>query len=117
MRLAMSAAVLVGCAACARMDAPPPGWTERDSAGVLIVENTTAAWTEETKWTVDPSPLLDIGRAEGDAPYLLHDLRPVIRTRDGRIVVPSSALGEIRIFDPAVVADGYPLRQRGSPVD
>jgi hypothetical protein len=80
-----------------------PGGTERDSAGIRIVEDTAPAWTDETAWRVNDEPTLDIGRAEGEPSYLLRRIRQSLRLRDGRIAVTSLRSNDIRIFDPAAV--------------
>jgi hypothetical protein len=80
---------------------PSAGFTERDSLGIIIVDNKAPRWTEKTRWRLDEAPLVDIGRADGEAPYLLDRVRQALRLRDGRIAVLSYGLNEIRIFDPA----------------
>ena len=72
----------------------------RDSAGVIIVENERPAPGSTFGWRVADMPSLSIGREEGDDPYLLYGVEDATRLGDGRIVIASSASGEIRVFAP-----------------
>jgi hypothetical protein len=105
MRRALSCA-LVGSAllvaACGA--APQPRASEpavRDSAGIVIVENDAAM--AESGWHVSAEPLLQIGVAQGNAPYEFDDIEAVWRLADGRIVVADGGSRQIRFFDAAGV--------------
>lgn len=75
----------------------------RDSAGIHIVENVGAAWTEDTRWRLSAEPVLRIGASEAEPEYQLYGVRGVSRLADGRIVLPNAGTQEIRWYD----ADGF----------
>ncbi len=57
-----SIGILVLFSACASEDAGPPiTVTERDSAGIAIVENRIDTAGARTEWEIDPTPTLTIG--------------------------------------------------------
>lgn len=87
---------LVGLLACDG-GSPPGDGAVRDSADLHIVEH--AAGGGEVIWTVGPEPLVDIGRAEGETPYLLQDVPDATRLVDGGFAVLDRAAGEVRVFD------------------
>jgi len=99
--LAIATAAAYGCAA----DAPPSPPTRpaevRDSAGVAWIRNFDPLWTDATAWRVDPEAVLRIGAADGEAPYLLTNIRGATRLSDGRIVVVDGATFELRAFTSA----------------
>ena len=88
------------------------GAVERDSAGVTIVESQVAAWGTGDAWTVDPTPILDIGTLSGDPDYQLFRVSGVARLSDGSIAV---ATGDpmVRLYDP----DGVFVRSVGRDGD
>lgn len=49
-------------------------------------------------WTIRSDPLLQIGVADGDEPYLLHNVQDVAMFSDGRIAVANGGSQEIRIY-------------------
>jgi hypothetical protein len=71
--------------------------TVRDSAGIVIVTNGSAA--TESGWHVSAEPLLQIGVAEGNTPFEFDDIAAVVRLPDGRIVVADGGSRQIRFFD------------------
>jgi hypothetical protein len=81
----------------------------RDSAGVTIVENPGDLWSFTERWTLSVEPLLSIGMAEGDEPYLLDGVRGVLPLGDGRVVVANGGDHTLRWYD----ADGAFVFQRG----
>jgi hypothetical protein len=81
----------------------------RDSAGVQIAESSGPAWGEAEGWRLSPEPMLQIGEAEGAAPYLLSGVNSAIRRRDGTIVLTNSGSQEIRFYD----SDGRHVRSAG----
>ncbi|HEY8470714.1 MAG TPA: 6-bladed beta-propeller [Longimicrobiales bacterium] len=103
---ATAAAVLAGCGG-----APGSGdWagTERDSAGVVIVENPgTGVWRPGEQWSVVEE--LRIGVAEGDPDYQFGNVAGIDADSDGRIYVLDQQAQELRIFD----AQGTLLRTVG----
>jgi hypothetical protein len=94
--LVLLAALLhAGCGAPRERDAV----TERDSAGITIVENAQPALPPEASWRIDPEPVVRIGTAEGEAAYLLHIVRQAVRLDDGRIAVMNGGTQEVRFYD------------------
>lgn len=61
-------ALATGCAGERTGSAGP---IVRDSAGIVIVENTVGAWSEAERWRLSDVPLVDIGVLEGDPNYQL----------------------------------------------
>ncbi|MEX0892159.1 MAG: hypothetical protein WEB88_08305 [Gemmatimonadota bacterium] len=62
------------------------------------IRNFDPLWTDATAWRVDPEAVLRIGAADGEAPYLLTNIRGATRLSDGRIVVVDGATFELRAF-------------------
>ena len=85
------------------------GTTFADSAGVSIATATSPAWIDSDRWTVIEPPLLSIGRASGEAPYLFSRVSGAIRFEDGRIVVADRGSAELRFFGQ----DGAFIRSAG----
>ena len=75
------------------------GVTRSDSAGVEIVQNDAPAWAEGAGWRLSAEPRLEIGRAEGDLPYIFSRVAGAVRLEDGRIVVADGQSSEVRFFD------------------
>ena len=71
----------------------------RDSAGVRIIENPRPPDGSRLDWRIGPEPVLSIGEADGEDPYLLFFVRDAMRLRDGRIVVANGGSDELRFFD------------------
>lgn len=82
-----------------------------DSSGVWIVENWNPAWQAASRWTIDPSPLLQIGARDGEGPYLLTTVTSATRTMDGAIILVEGQSREIRVFDDR----GRHLTSMGGP--
>jgi len=86
--------ILVGCESPAvRTDVV----TERDSAGVHIVENLGPTWT--TPWQVDPEPVLTIGSAEGDPDRVLDQVSGGAKASGQQIVVANGGQLELLFYD------------------
>ena len=101
---------LLSAAACG--DTTPggdAGVTVRDSAGVEIVEHAGDVWSAPEAWHLSPEPVLTIGVAEGEEPYLLDGVTGVLPLSDGRLVVANSGDRTLRWFDE----HGMFLFQRG----
>lgn len=73
----------------------------RDSAGIAIVESVAPAWGPRDAWRLSDEPMLRIGQAEGDPPYLLLDAWSALRLAGGTIVVANAGTEELRFFDSA----------------
>lgn len=87
----------------------------RDSAGVVIVENTVGAWSEGASWRLSDVPLVDIGVLEGDPSYQLFQVAGALRLTDGRIVVANRGTNELRFYDAVGVYLGASGRKGGGP--
>lgn len=68
----------------------------RDSAGVHIVEDHAARWTEGQAWTVG-APMVDLGAPDG-AFHGFVDPTGMTRLADGRIVVADAGLDQLCYF-------------------
>lgn len=93
--------VLVGCGAGesdGRSDAPV-GFSQHDSAGVLISVTRGEQARSEVGWVVDSVPDLVIGEEEAPS-ELFHEIGGVAELEDGTVVVVDGASGEIRFFGP-----------------
>jgi len=91
--------VAVMISTCAGEGPDRARFTTRDSAGVRIVENTSAQWSEADAWHLSAQPLVDIGGLEGDPDYELYEVSNAVRMPDGRIVVGNSGSNQIRFYD------------------
>jgi hypothetical protein len=83
--------------------------TQRDSAGVVIVENSGDPALNGGGWYVATEPSLSIGTIRGEAAYEFDDVRGAHRSRDGTIAVINAGLHDVRIFD----SSGVHLRSFG----
>lgn len=91
---------LVGVAATAAMLGHPLlAQTSRDSAGVLIVENTRPAWSDSERVWLATNPRLVIGN-NTDSAYRFRQVRGVMLLADGRIAVADGASLQLRMFSP-----------------
>jgi hypothetical protein len=72
--------------------------TERDSAGIHLVEHTGEP--APLPWRIDSVPRLDIGGETDDTTQLLFRVTRALRLADGRIVVGNGGTNELRFFDP-----------------
>lgn len=81
-------------------DAEANSFSVRDSAGVQIVESARPSLPDDAGWTVDPTPYLTIGQADGEAPYLLSRVGRVQLMPDGRVLVVNNADMTLRVFTP-----------------
>ena len=86
---------------CAGGEGGGAAFTERDSAGVTIVENVRGSWSEAQSWRLSPEPAVDIGVLEGAPEYQLFRVGGALRLDDGRIVVANGGTGELRFYDEA----------------
>ena len=85
--------------ACASEDAGPPiAVTERDSAGIAIVENRIDTAAARARWAIDPTPTLTIGGLEAPEAEQLFRVSGGRRLADGRIVVADGGAAEIRVY-------------------
>jgi hypothetical protein len=95
-----------------RADRGGPPTVERDSAGVVIVDNGAPEWTESSAWVLSDSAVLRIGAVDSGEPAAeFARVRDAVRLSDGRIVIVEKQSNEIRWF----AADGTHLFTRGGP--
>ncbi len=71
----------------------------RDSAGIRIVENERAAWTDDTRWRIADAPSVDIGGGDSATASLLYQVVTARRLSDGRIAIANTGTAEVRVFD------------------
>ncbi len=96
---APSIGIVLLLSACAPGDAGPPiTVTERDSAGIAIVENRIDTAGARTGWAIDPTPTLTIGGLEAPETEQLFRVSGGWRLADGRIVVADGGAAEIRVY-------------------
>ncbi len=107
----LAVTLVVGTLACAGSDDGAVATAVRDSAGVVIVENTGSIQVGEGGFTVVPEPLVSIGSLEGDTLQQLYRVNGAIRLADGRIAVGNGGSGQLRIYAP----DGRFLASLGRP--
>lgn len=109
-RLIAAAACLPVALACQTEAAPVPEvpYATRDSAGILIAENTGLPSTEDS-WVVEAEPYLSIGGVSAAPPAQFTVVTQATRFGDGRLVVLENETSELRFFD----AEGEHLRTTG----
>jgi hypothetical protein len=93
----MAALLLAGC----RESAVPraAGVTTRDSAGIEIVDNTSAVWQSGAGWKMSDRPILSIGTDVGGPEYEFGFAHGPVRLSDGRIVVADMQTQLMRFYD------------------
>lgn len=90
--------MLLSCLqACSVPEGGPPV-TERDSAGVHIVEAHVPVWSDADGWHLDPEPMLDLAEHEPGDEYRFYRIRGMRWFPDGSLVVANGGSGEIRFF-------------------
>lgn len=95
-RRVLPAVVVV--AACGSGQAPAVRALVRDSAGVVIVENTAPLAADSIAFLVDSVPAMEIG-GSGEARTEFGRVAGALRLRDGVIVVADGGNSELRFFD------------------
>jgi hypothetical protein len=88
-----------GLYACAPGEPPGPGFSTRDSAGVVLAENTGAPPADGGGWAIAAEPTLQIGSMEGEDAYLFFRIWGATRLSDGRLAVANNRAPDIRVFD------------------
>ena len=96
----LSAASLLTATACTQRQPATPTFSTRDSAGIVIAENTGDLPEDGGEWSLSPEPVLEIGDLEGEDPYLFQRIWGACRLSDGRIAVMDSPAAELRVFSP-----------------
>ena len=85
--------------ACAEATVEPSLVTDRDSAGVQIVEALRPAWDDAGRWSIDPEPVLDLTRSGTGENHEFYNVSAVARLSDGRVAV--SGRQDIRLYSAA----------------
>lgn len=85
-------------AGCAREADPAITWTERDSAGITIVESAMDLDAAHAGWSVADQPSLSIGTLAGSPEYQFFRIAGALRLADGRIAVVNSGSQEVRVY-------------------
>ncbi len=98
-RCAVPAALLALGIGCAGESGESGSMVVRDSAGITIVENISAAWAEGEGWRLSDEPVLTIGVLEGPEEYQLFQAVAARQLRGGEIVVANSGTHELRFYD------------------
>jgi hypothetical protein len=89
---------LVGVGTTAAMfSLPLSAQATRDSAGVLIVENTRPAWSDSERLRLASKPHLAFGN-DTDSAYRFRQVRGVMLLSDGRIAVADGGSLQLRMF-------------------
>ena len=83
--------------AAATLALPLSAQSSRDSAGVLIVENTRPAWSESERLRLVEKPRLVVGN-NADSAYRFRQVRGVMLLPDGRIAVADGGSLQLRLF-------------------
>jgi hypothetical protein len=68
-----------------------------DSAGVSVVSNTSGAWTDETRWTIDTVPFLTVGE-ETDSANQMVSIANHLRMSNNHVVIVNNRR-ELRLYD------------------
>ena len=84
--------------ACDRSTIPRSTSTERDSAGIRIVESSAPSWEAGKGWRLD-SALLTAGRADGPAVEQLHRVSGAVRLSDGTLVIANGGSRQLLRYD------------------
>jgi len=97
--------VVLGCAALAACgkERPPSYVSERDSAGITIVESTAPRWGTVARWSVDSEPLLDLSTSGTGETHEFYRVADAIRLGDGSIAVANAGSSEVRFYSSAGV--------------
>jgi len=96
---AVSALFFLGAAGCEQGAEMGVRTERRDSAGVVIVENSGEIGPDGGGWRVSPDPLLSIGTFQGDSLQQLYQVQGAARLGDGRIAIANAGSGAIRFYD------------------
>jgi hypothetical protein len=78
---------------------PLSAQSSRDSAGVLIVDNTRPVWSDSERLWLASKPRLVIGN-NTDSAYRFRQVRGVALLTDGRIAVADGGSLQLRLFSP-----------------
>ncbi len=105
--------IMTSLAGCALEADPAVTWTERDSAGVTIVESAMDFKASSAEWSVTDHPLLSIGTLAGNPEYQFSRIAGAHRLADGRTAVVNGGSQEVRVYS----GDGQFLHGFGTDGD
>jgi hypothetical protein len=108
-RSTVLAAAALALSACDTPGGEANAAAVRDSAGIVIVENTSAA--AAAAWRLADAPRLQIGSPDGRPQDMLFRAWTARRLDGGRILVVNGGTNELRFYGP----DGHHLFTRGGP--
>lgn len=113
MRAERAAAPLLVALVLAACGEPPPSspWVVRDSAGVQIVTTPASTLASAPAWSLDPSPVLDLGTVSDGGPTEFFEIRDVRFLPGDRLVVANGGSEELRFFS----LEGEHLHSAGKP--
>ncbi len=86
--------------ACADQAPQPPTYTERDSAGIRIVDH-RASDTPRVAWTITERPRVSVGGEAGEKWQVLHRVEFAARLSTGDIAVTNGSTREVFVYDSA----------------
>lgn len=72
-----------------------------DSAGVRIAISNGPLWSDTPAWQIDATPFVSIGEEDGDPRYTLDRVRWPRRLTDGRVIVPNTRSGIVKVYSLA----------------
>ncbi len=91
------ALALVAATACAERG--PDVAVRADSAGVRIVESTSAAWPEGEEWLVGSEPVFRLGNVEDDPASQFFQILDVALLAGGEVIAVDGGSSEVRRYD------------------
>lgn len=97
--VALAAGLLMSACQTAPADTTA-AFSSHDSAGVTMVENRVAEWTDATRWWLDSVPITRVGDDESDVQQQFSSVSGATRFSNGNVMV--STRDDVRLFD----ADG-----------
>ena len=86
--------------ACGPEGPEGPDFERSDSAGIRIALSREPQWLEDIGGALSETPILEIGREEGEDAYLLSGVSGAARLSDGSVVVCNAADRTLRYFGP-----------------
>jgi hypothetical protein len=106
--------ILPFVAACGSAGATA-GVVTRDSAGIAIVENAALTSAGLAEWTVDSTPVIDIGALEGGEGETLFRVAGALKLSDGRLVVANGGTSQLFYYRPDGTLERTVGRKGGGP--
>ena len=92
------AVTMIPASACRERNAESSGYTERDSAGVRVVENVRPAWKPGAGWRVD-SATVTVGTTDGEVGQQLHLVNGAVRLSDGTLIIANGGSTQLLRYD------------------